>query len=148
MSKASFSNVIYIHATTEEVWNGLTNPEITSRYWFHEFVTDWEPGSDWAQKQLGPEGNVVVGGQILECERPNTLVLTWSPPNSDEEPSKVSFEISPVEEWPHGPWQGVQLVHSELEPDSEMLHSISFGWPAIMSGLKSVIERPDIFGSE
>jgi uncharacterized protein YndB with AHSA1/START domain len=44
---ARFSCVLYIHATPAEVWNGIIDPKLTSRYWFHEMVSDWEPGSEW-----------------------------------------------------------------------------------------------------
>jgi len=53
--------------------------------------------------------------------------------------------MSAQNEWPHGPWTALRLVHSELEPDSDMLMSMTFGWPAVLSGLKSVLESPEIF---
>jgi hypothetical protein len=62
--------------------------------------------------------------------------------------SRVGFEVSPQDEWPHGPWVGLRIVHSDLEPGSEMLNSISFGWPAVLSGLKTMIERPEIFEAD
>ena len=148
---ASFSCVLYIHATPEEVWNGIIDPKLTTRYWFHENVSDWEPGSEWLHRQTGEEGTIDILGEVIESDYPNRLVLSWAKPEDAEDPSQVSrvaFEISPQDEWPLGPWTGVQLVHSELEPDSEMLHSISFGWPAVLSGLKSILEKPDIFGVE
>ena len=57
----------------------------------------------------------------------------------------MTFEISSQDDWPYGPWVGLSVEHSELEPDSEMLHSVTFGWPAVLSGLKTIIESPDIF---
>ena len=39
-------------------------------------------------------------------------------------------------------------MHSELEPASEMLRSITFGWPALLSGLKTLLESPEVFDSE
>ena len=32
------------------------------------------------------------------------------------------------------------VTHDELEPDSEMFHSVSFGWPAVVSALKTLLE--------
>ena len=148
MSRSSFSYVIYIHATAEEVWNGLTKPEITRRYWFHENLSDWEPGSGWIHRRTDDDGTVDIVGKVMESDPPNRLALSWALPESADQPeevSLVSFEISPQDEWPYGPWVGLRIEHSELAPDSEMLHSISFGWPAVLSGLKTVIERPAIF---
>ena len=33
------------------------------------------------------------------------------------------------------------VSHTELEPDSEMLESVSDRWPGLMSGLKTMLER-------
>ena len=152
MSKPSFACVMYIHATAEDVWKGLVDPEFTSRYWMHEFISDWKPGSEWIQQRTDTkEETVSVVGKVLEIDPPNRLVLSWVPPNDAEDLakiSKVSFELASQDDWPHGPWTGLHVVHSELEPDSDMLHSITFGWPALLSGLKSVIESPEIFVSE
>ena len=152
MSKPSFAYVIYIHAAAEDVWKGLVDPVFTRRYWMHEFVSDWEPGSEWIQQSTyTEEATVSVVGKVLEIDRPNRLVLSWVLPKDADDPakiSKVSFELAAQDDWPNGPWTGLTVVHSELEPDSDMLHSITFGWPALMSGLKSVIESPEIFVSE
>ena len=151
MSKPSFAYVIYIHATAEEVWRGLVDPEFTRRYWMHENISDWEPGSEWSHRSTDSEGTVDIVGKVLESDRPNRLVLSWVPPDvvgDLAKTSRVSFEISPQDDWPHGPWVGLTVVHSELEPDSEMLHSVTFGWPAVMSGLKTVIESPDVFSAD
>lgn len=146
MSTASFEHVIYIHGTPADVWQGLVDPELTRKYWFHVHESEWTEGSEWTQRQLNEEGTVSVGGTVLEIDHPNRLVLSWAHPAKPESVSKVTFEFSSQDDWPHGPWTGLKLTHSELDPDGEMLPSISFGWPAVLSGLKSVLERPEIFG--
>jgi hypothetical protein len=66
----------YIHATTERVWRGLTDPTVTKRYWRHHsagaktFRSDWKIGStyDLAHEEVG----LVVsdpGQVILESDR-------------------------------------------------------------------------------
>ena len=148
MSKSSFSYVIYIHATPGDVWNGLVDPALTRRYWFHDNVSDWKPGSRWIHRRTDPDQTVDIEGKVLEADPPRSLVLSWAPPGSTDSPaetSRVSFEISTQDDWPHGPWTGLRLEHSELETDSEMHRSVTFGWPAVLSGLKTVIESPDVF---
>jgi uncharacterized protein YndB with AHSA1/START domain len=148
MSKATFSYVIYIHATAQEVWRGLLDPDITRRYWFHENISDWKPGSEWVQRRTDSEGVVDIVGKVYESSPPNRLVLSWAPPGELEhasDASRLTFEISTQDEWPYGPWAGLRVVHSELEPDSEMHKSVAFQWPAILSGLKTIIESPDVF---
>jgi hypothetical protein len=39
------------------------------------------------------------------------------------------------------PWTKLQIVHSELEPDSKMFHSVSYGWPGLMSALKTMLAK-------
>lgn len=152
MSRASFSYVIYIHGTAEDVWNGLVDPELTSRYWFHENVSDWKAGSGWVHRRTFDDDRTVdIVGEVLESSPPHRLVLSWCPPGDTGDPdkvSKVSFEISAQPDWPFGPWQGLRLVHSDLEADSEMHQSVTFGWPAVLSGLKTVVESPEIFDTE
>jgi len=148
MDRASFSYVLYIHAIPEQVWDGLLKPDFTRRYWFHDNVSDWKPGSDWSHRRSDEEGAVDIAGQVLESDPPHRLVLSWARPDDVEDPektSRVAVEISPQSEWPMGPWTCLRLEHSKLEHDREMFDSISFGWPSVLSGLKSILERPDIF---
>lgn len=150
MSKPSFVYTIYIHASPEQVWEGLTEPEFTRLYWMHEQVSDWQVGSRWELKQPGDGGTVHNVGEILEYDRPNRLSYTWALTAEEGQPektSKVLFEIE-TQDWPGGPWVALKLSHTELEPGSDMLASISFGWPALMSGLKTLLESPRIFGLE
>ena len=47
----SFTYTTYIHAAPEQVWQGLTDPVFTKRYWRHHmagpktFHSDWKKGS-------------------------------------------------------------------------------------------------------
>lgn len=56
-------------APPEEVWDALTNPERIPR-WFLPVSGDLRPGGRY---QL--EGN--AGGEILQCDRPRHLRITW-----------------------------------------------------------------------
>lgn len=143
MSKPEFVYTIYIRATLEQVWAGLIEPEFTRQYWMHDNVSDWKVGSKWEHRQANESAKVVIEGTVVESDRPKRLVLTWAPPADQDNPDKVSrvtFELAAQEGWPGGPWTQLKLIHSDLEPDSEMLTSVSWGWPAVASGLKSVIE--------
>jgi uncharacterized protein YndB with AHSA1/START domain len=143
VTKPQFVYVIYIRATADEVWSGLLDPEWTRKYWMHDNISDWKPGSPWTHKRTDPAGTVDIAGQVIESDRPRRLVLTWAKPADAGNPvktSRVSFELAP-EEWPGGPWVRLTVAHTELEPDSEMFHSVSYGWPGLMSGLKTMLER-------
>lgn len=142
MTKPQFVYVIYIRATPDAIWKGLTDPEMTRVYWMHENISDWKPGSPWTHKRTDAAGTVDIVGEIVESDPPRRLVLTWTPPQDAGNPAKtsrVTFELEP-ENWPHGPWVRLRVTHADLEPDSEMFHSVSFGWPALMSTLKTLLE--------
>ena len=57
----SFAYTTYIHATPEQVWQGLTDPAVTKRYWRHQkagaktFRSDWKKGSTcaWRTRRSG-----------------------------------------------------------------------------------------------
>ena len=43
--KPSFVYTTYIRTTPEKLWQALTEPAFTERYWSITFDTDWKPGS-------------------------------------------------------------------------------------------------------
>ena len=115
---------------------------MTRKYWMHDNISDWKAGSPWTHKRTDPAGTVDIVGNVVESDRPRRLVLTWAQPaeaGNAEKTSRVSFDLTP-EDWPGGPWTRVTVSHTDLEPDSEMLESVSYGWPALMSGLKTLLE--------
>jgi uncharacterized protein YndB with AHSA1/START domain len=57
-------------APIDDVWDALTNPERIGR-WFLPISGDYRLGGRYQF-----EGN--AGGQILECDRPNRLKVTWA----------------------------------------------------------------------
>jgi len=143
VTKPQFVYVIYIRATADDVWSGLLDPEWTRKYWMHDNISDWKPGSPWTHKRTDPAGTVDIVGQVIESDRPRKLVLTWAQPadaGNAAKTSRVSFELAP-EEWPGGPWVRLTVAHTELEPDSDMFRSVSYGWPGLMSGMKTMLER-------
>lgn len=147
MADASFEYTVYIHGGPDDVWRGFVDPELTARYWMHRNESEWEPGSPWLHRRTNEEGTIDVQGEVLEIDRPRRLVLSWATPKDPDKVSKVTLQLAPQDDWPHGPWTGLTLTHSELDPDGEMLPSISYGWPAVLSGLKTILERPEIFGA-
>ena len=48
--------VTYIESTPEQVWQALTDADLTAAYWGHRNVSDWQPGSHLgarAHRRLG-----------------------------------------------------------------------------------------------
>jgi uncharacterized protein YndB with AHSA1/START domain len=149
VNASEFVYVIYIAATPERVWQALTQPQFTRRYWFGRCVeSDWCAGSvvnywiDEARSDLD------FSGKVLRSEPPRLLSYTFgvewgrwvrdSAAHKDmlhEPPSRVTFELEPM-----GGATRLTLVHDRFEPGSTSLQGVSRGWPGILSGLKSVLE--------
>lgn len=138
MNKSKFVYVTYISTTPERAWKALIDGELTRQYWGHENVSDWEPGSPWKHQRCDEARTVVLVGEVVECAPPRRLVLTWAAPADAANKAKhtrVTFEIEPIEEMVR-----LTVTHDELEAGSEMLRSITEGWPRVLSSLKSLLE--------
>ena len=137
MSKPEFVYVTYIETTPEKLWEALTSSEFSKRYWFGtELKTDWKIGSPFA---LVMNGTTTDTGEILEADRPRRLSYSFQHVLDDEmrseQPTKVVFNLEP-----HGKLVKLTLTHEDFEDGSKLLDGISRGWPAILSGLKSMLE--------
>ena len=76
MAESQFAYVIFIRTTPEKLWQALTDPEFTRKFWCgtsHE--SEWKKGSAW--RIMIPDGRVADSGEILEIEPYRKLVLTW-----------------------------------------------------------------------
>ncbi len=139
MSKPRFVYVIYISTTPEKLWNALIDPEMTKQYWGrHRNVSEWKAGSLWQHQDYDDASIVDLVGKVVESTPPRRLVLTWAFPadaKNEAKHSQVTFEIEPYNEAVR-----LTVIHEDLEPDSEMLHGITQGWPAVLSALKTLLE--------
>ncbi len=129
---------IYINATPEAVWEGLTDASFTSQY-FHStsIESTWEPGAEVTY--LNPDRSVAVAGKIIEANHPSRLSFTWhvhyNPEAIKEAPSLVTFKLEAME----GATKLV-VVHEDFPPDSVVYPQITSGWIAILSNLKTLLE--------
>jgi uncharacterized protein YndB with AHSA1/START domain len=137
-NKSVFVYVIYIETTPEKLWTALIDTELTPQYWQHVNVSDWKPGSRWEHRRAHKEGDLLLVGKVLETIPPRRLVLTWVSPEDEgreEKHSRVCFEIEPFKDVVR-----LTVTHDRLDPGSEMLKSITEGWPKVFSSLKSMLE--------
>lgn len=140
-SVPSYVYVTYIRARAEQVWQALTDADLTARYWGHANVSDWQPGSAWEHRRADGSGTVDVVGRVIEAEPPTRLVITFDDAPGAEtqrEPSVVTFLVEP-----HHDIVRLTVTHENL-PNQEMLNGISRGWPAVLANLKSLLETGEV----
>jgi uncharacterized protein YndB with AHSA1/START domain len=138
MASSRFVYVTYIRTTPEKLWQALTDPEFTRRYWAETWQeSEWKPGASW--RNMIPDGRVGDSGEILEFEPHRRLVLTWrvefKPDLRAEGYSRLTYELEKQQ-------QSVKLtvIHEIDKPDSKLIEAVSGGWPWILASLKSLLE--------
>jgi uncharacterized protein YndB with AHSA1/START domain len=159
MEKPSFVYTTYIRTTPDRLWQALTDPAFTRRYWGATFETDWRAGSTMTWEQFGttsadPEQVVLVSEphrrlsyswHTFTPELVDSLRLTEEARGriAAEPRSKVTFEIEPF-----GELVKLTVVHDGFEPGSLVATLVSGGWPRILSGLKTLLETGDTLPSD
>lgn len=140
-SVPNYVYVTYIRASAKQVWQALTDADLTARYWGHANVSDWQPGSAWEHRRADGSGVVDVVGRVIKTEPPTRLVITFDDvPDAEtpREPSVVTFLVEP-----HQDIVRLTVTHENL-PNQEMLNGISQGWPAVLANLKSLLETGEV----
>ena len=149
MEKPQFVYVTYIATTREKLWEALTGGEFTRQYWGGRKITsDWTVGSP--VHHFKEDGTLEWKGEVLVYDPPNKLSYTFDVLTDEEmpdykgekadlvnkeKPSRVTFELKE--------YMGevcLTLVHDNFEMGSKIIQGISNGWPAILSGLKTLLE--------
>jgi uncharacterized protein YndB with AHSA1/START domain/DNA-binding transcriptional ArsR family regulator len=152
MDRPTFVYTTYIRTSPERLWQALTEPAFTERYWNITSDTDWKQGSPMTWNQRGiatadPEQEVV------ESDPYRRLAYTWHAFTPElaaaldidedrrarlaaERRSKVTFDIEPLDD------EQVKLtvVHDDLAPDGLLKDMISNGWPRVLANLKTLLE--------
>ena len=135
---------IFIKATPEAIWDAITKPEFTEKYFYGVRI------DTIAERRLTQayDGSDTAGEDpVFEFDPPRRLVhgwqSKWNPELSGEEPSRVTWEIEPAED-------GVSLltvVHDQLEGAPKTAASVAGpGWMRVLSGLKTLLETGEPLG--
>jgi uncharacterized protein YndB with AHSA1/START domain len=130
--------VTYIRTTPEKLWQALTDPEFTQRYFGNtRHESKWTPGAAW--RMVKSDGTVTDAGEVLEIEQNRRLVLKWrnefKPELKEEGYSRMTYELEPK-----GNLVRLTVIHEIDRPDSRLIHAVSGGWPMILASLKSFLE--------
>lgn len=150
----SFVYTTYIKTSPERLWDALTNPAFTKRYWDMEFLTDWAPGS----RMVWKHHDVVIDDPaqvVIDADPFTRLSYTWHTVTPDfgervgidpatvakldeetrRQRSKATFEIEDLD----GKCR-LTVIHDDFPEDSTMLGMVTNGWPSVISSLKTLLE--------
>jgi uncharacterized protein YndB with AHSA1/START domain len=128
---------VFIKATPDAIWEAITRPEFTQRY-FHGASITVVPDH---YESRGPEGEVWGDAAVAEFDPPRRLVHGWrslyDPSLAEEEESRVTWEIEPRD----GGVCLLTVTHDQLEAAPKTAASVSGpGWTSVLSGLKTLLE--------
>jgi uncharacterized protein YndB with AHSA1/START domain/DNA-binding transcriptional ArsR family regulator len=147
----SFVYTTYIQTTPERLWQALTDPAFTARWWQTTFETDWQVGSPMRWDNHG----IVISDPeqvVLEADPGRRLSYTWhtfTPALQErlqlddasfralaaERRSRITFELEPA-----GELVKLTVVHDDFEPGSRAAQMVRKGWPVLLSSLKTLLE--------
>jgi uncharacterized protein YndB with AHSA1/START domain len=138
MSKPEFVYMTVIAAPPDRVWQGLTTAEFTEQYWHSTRIRSaFTPGA--AIEFQNPDGSVGVAGEVLTADRPRELSYTWrflrNPDAVGDPASRVTFTLEAIR-----PGTRLTVTHDRLAEGSATATMVTFGWPHVIAGLKTLLE--------
>jgi uncharacterized protein YndB with AHSA1/START domain len=134
--------VTYITATPEKVWEGLTSPDFTEKYWFGwRMKSDWKVGAKVMLEAPKNSGANDIKGTIAECDPPNRLVYSWHEDDAGREhPARITFELKQMGKTVRLTVTHADITSGDIDPNPDTFKGVNTVWPAVLSGLKSLVE--------
>lgn len=133
-----FVYATHIRTTPERLWQALTQPDFTRRYWLETTPeSTWKPGASWAEEI--PDGTATITGGIVKRDRPQHPVFSWRSEAKREEEtesySQAAYELENL-----GDSGKLTLIPEIDKPASTLLRDVSGGWPPVLASLKGLME--------
>jgi uncharacterized protein YndB with AHSA1/START domain len=124
----------FIRSTPKKTWDAITKPAFTRQFWAGiANVSDWKKGSKW--EHVSKENEVWLTGVVVESVASKRLVVTWVDPDDLKDKSRVTFEIEPMDGL-----VCLTVTHDKFKDGSKMAGKVSWGWPRVLSSMKSFLE--------
>ncbi len=138
MSIARHVYEIYIKAAPEAVWQAITDPEYTSKY-FYGTRLETAGGKGDGYRYVGADASPAIEGVIEEIEPTRRLVMNfrfvYDAALAEEPPSRVEWVLTAV-----GDLTRVTLRHGDLFKSPRTWERVRMGWVGIIDGLKTLLE--------
>jgi uncharacterized protein YndB with AHSA1/START domain len=133
MSKPVLVFEVEIAAPPEKIWEAITNPDWTRRYFHGTAVrSDFRRGARIVYEN--PDGSLAVDGEVLEVDAPRRLVTTWrflfDEEAAHERASRVTWEITP-----RGDRCRLTVMHDDFDGETAAYRIGKGGWQPIVDAL-------------
>lgn len=141
---------IFIRAPRQTVWDALTDPTQTVRYFHHTRLESSFRAGEPYRYVLDSTDVDAVDGVIETFDPPHRLVMTWhvlyDAEMAAEPPSRVEWTLTPAND--DGSVTRVTVRHGDLALSPRTWANVRLGWVAVIDGLKTVLETgeslPDV----
>ncbi len=139
MTDAKLVKTIFLNAPRERVWAYLTEADKLAR-WFHEGQNDLKAGEDYAllSEHRDRDDPRLVWGKVLEANKPNKLVYTFSYKGAPDRDSLVEWILTEVA-------GGTQLTMTHTYDDvpadrlADEIGGTDKGWDGHLTRLRSLV---------
>lgn len=132
---------VLIRATAQRIWDAITTPEFTSRY-FHGARVETTGETGTPLRYYAPDGTTLWGDEIIEqADPPHKLVVPWRSLYDQEMAAEPRSRVTwLIEEQGRGVCL-LTAVHDRLENSPKTAKSIGgIGWLTVIDGLKTLLE--------
>jgi uncharacterized protein YndB with AHSA1/START domain len=149
---------IFIAAPLERVYQALTDPAQTPRWWGQEGLyrvtestADFRVGGKWLSKGVGADGTTFsVEGEYLEIDPPRLIVHTWVSSYAPGLTTVVHWQLEPAAVHglhPSGPKKAgmgtlVKVRQKGFAGFPQQAISHGEGWKRVLGWLLSYVEKP------
>jgi uncharacterized protein YndB with AHSA1/START domain len=128
---------IFIKASPEAIWDAITKPEFSAKYFYGARIENTPAG----HKSFGPDGAAWGDSPMFEFDPPRRMVHGWrslyDPSTAAEPPSRVTWLIEPQA----GDYSLLTVTHDQLENSPRTAEGVAgVGWMVVLSGLKTLLE--------
>ena len=128
---------VFIKATPEQIWEAITSPDWTARYFHGARITVTPEHYD----SRGPDDAVWGDSATFEWDPPRRLAHGWrslyDPSVVEEDESRVTWEIEAQD----GGVCLLTVTHDRLEGAPQTAARVSgAGWMGVLSALKTLLE--------
>jgi len=130
---------VKLNADISKVWEALTHPEITKKYFFNcEVISDWQVGSPIIFKFISDGKEIVPVKGVITAIEPNRLLEhTCFSPEFENVPSKhttVTYKLSSENDITN-----LSVTQGEFADEDTYNHTQA-SWDTVLEGLKTVLE--------